>query len=184
VPPTPVATPSRTALVPSDAATADAAQAADATRRRSAVMCPERELPPVTDDVLVSLQRDGCYGRCPVYQLLVYRDGRVQFTGIAYVEQCEATARLDANTLAELASMFERMKFSALKAEYLHYDATDHSGATTTFQPARGRTRKTVQHYHGDSSAPKRLAEIEHEIDRIVGTAEWVHGDRNPLRDD
>ncbi len=37
-----------------------------------------------------------------------------------------------------------------------------------------GTRRKTIHHYHGDSSAPQALYTLEDAIDRGAGTAKWI----------
>jgi hypothetical protein len=187
IPPTPVAAPTAPApQPPSDASIADASvDAPPPAAKKKSSMCPKRDLPPITDDVFASMRRWGCYGRCPVYQVLVYRDGRVELTGIAYVKKCEASGRITANKMRELHRMFVRHKFAALKDKYVDHDATDHPGADISFMPHPDSTRKTVEHYHGDDDAPRKLLEIEDAIDDIAGTAEWIYGDdMNPLDDE
>jgi hypothetical protein len=136
--------------------------------------CPKKPLVPSRpDDVLVMLTRDTCYGPCPAYQVVVYRDGRVEYVGTQYVAQCEATDHLDGQRLRTLTRMFEDNKFLALKDAYTHEDWTDAPSAEVMYQPVPG-TLKRVAHYHGDSGAPPVLNDIEDGIDRIIGTARWT----------
>ncbi|MDL1971205.1 MAG: hypothetical protein LWW94_09640 [Candidatus Desulfofervidaceae bacterium] len=51
--------------------------------------------------------------------------------------------------------------------------ATDYSSCEVTIKYRNGWV-KSVEHYHGDMSAPKELERLENEIDRVVGTEEWV----------
>ncbi|HEX5062549.1 MAG TPA: DUF6438 domain-containing protein [Kofleriaceae bacterium] len=136
--------------------------------------CPHNDLVPSQSDALLAmLKRTSCYGPCPVYQVAVYLDGRVEYVGSRYVADCQGTAQLDAKQLAELTKMFEDKHFFALNGSYNDYDATDASSAEITFQPTPWR-KKRIEHYHGDMDAPPVLEEIENEFDRIVGTARWT----------
>jgi hypothetical protein len=37
-----------------------------------------------------------------------------------------------------------------------------------------GRKARLISNYHGCKAAPRRLAELENEVDRILGTDRWV----------
>jgi hypothetical protein len=123
------------------------------------------------DGVLATLRRHACYGRCPVYQVDVFRDGRVQYTGTQWVAKCAATASLTPFQLGALDYMLSDI--FALKDEYLDADWTDASTVDLSYSPEPGK-RKVVEHYHGDEGAPKGLSRLEDAFDMIVGTERWV----------
>ena len=148
---------------------------------RPEVECPERErqrpeIDAGSTEVLATLVRRPCYGRCPVYQVSVYRDGTIEYVGYSHVAVCDVSTRLDMAQVAALRLMFERNRFFSFKAEYLDADMTDASGAKLAYQPIPGMV-KTVDHDHGDMKAPSALLEIEDEFDRIVGTERWMPTD-------
>jgi len=125
----------------------------------------------------VSLERTACYGRCPIYKVTVLRDGTVLWEGERFVKTTgKASAKLPAAALAQLADAFRTAGFFALQDKYERYDITDHPSAIVTFDD--GKRKKTVHHYHGDTSAPKQLYELEDAIDRIAGTAKWIGRDQ------
>ena len=124
--------------------------------------------------VLATLRRHACYGPCPVYQVVVYRDGRVEYTGTQWVAKCAATATLNPVQLGELDVMLSDV--FGLKDAYLHEDSTDAPTVDVSYSPEPGK-RKLVQHYYGDVSAPAGLTESEESFDMIVGTNRWVRVD-------
>lgn len=136
--------------------------------------CPERSLETPNDaDVLATLRRHACYGKCPVYQVVVYRTGLVVYTGAEWVGHCDAINHLDDNQLGQLRGIFAASEFFALADKYLHESWTDDSTVDISYQPAAGR-RKLVEHYHGDANAPERLTALEEAFDRVVRTDRWV----------
>jgi hypothetical protein len=50
--------------------------------------------------------------------------------------------------------------------------ATDSSTARLYYTD--GRKARLISNYHGCKEAPRRLAELENEVDRILGTDRWV----------
>jgi hypothetical protein len=126
---------------------------------------------------MVTLERTACYGRCPIYKVTVLRDGTVLWEGERFVKTVgKATAKLPAAAQAQLADAFKAADFFALQDKYERYDITDHPSAIVSLDD--GKRRKTVRHYHGDSSAPKALYALEDSLDRIIGTSKWIGRER------
>jgi hypothetical protein len=139
--------------------------------------CPERIFARTDGvEVLATLRRHACYGQCPVYQAIVYRDGRVEYEGTSYVAQCLATAQLDLFTLGVLRGALDRSDLFSLHDTYLDADWTDASTVDISYQPTPGK-RKVIQDYHGDEDAPHVLRVAEAALDMIVGTDRWVRVD-------
>jgi hypothetical protein len=123
--------------------------------------------------VMLSLERTACFGRCPIYTVTVLRDGTVRWEGKQFVKVSgKATAKLSAATLAALADAFKRAGYFALADQYENHDMTD--GPTAIMSYADGAKKKTIRHYHGDSSAPQKLSQLESRIDELVGTVRWI----------
>ena len=123
--------------------------------------------------VLLTLERTACYGRCPIYKVTVLRDGTVQWEGERFVKTTgKASAKLSAATMTGLAKAFARAGFFALQDKYERYDVTDNPSAIVSFDD--GTHKKTIRHYHGDTSAPKALYELEDRIDQLANTARWI----------
>jgi hypothetical protein len=117
------------------------------------------------------MERLGCWGKCPSYRVVVHRDGLVEYAGWDNVAVSgRAVHRVPLETLLHVVERAEAAGFFA---------EPDHTA---------GGTRETVrlyidsqtgshalEHNHGDPSAPEWLGELEEEIDRSLGTGEWVH---------
>jgi Domain of unknown function (DUF6438) len=124
---------------------------------------PESDAP-----VVIVLQRDECFGDCPVYSLIIYRDGLVQYDGKEHVDVIgRRTDTIDAATLAYLERRLAEASFLALP-DYQHDDCTDQPAVTLSY---RGRT---LAHYHGDRAAPQALYDLENAIDAAVHVRRWV----------
>ena|ERR1700759_5287796 len=130
--------------------------------------------PPGRRDPLATLERTPCFGTCPVYQVTIFRDGTVEYVGERFVKiQGRATGQLGAAELAQLRRLFERNDYLQLRDSYERQDVTDQPSAYTSYSPVPGRT-KSVRHYLGDRSAPRRLYRVEEGIDQIVNIEQWI----------
>jgi hypothetical protein len=129
--------------------------------------------PPVSHEVMATLERTACYGWCPVYTLTIHRDGRVEYHGEEFVKQRgSAAAELTPGQIDELDRAFATAQYFSLGSDYTHEDATDASSAITSYRKD-GRDKK-IAHYHGDEHAPDALTTLENAIDSIVGTERWI----------
>jgi len=131
---------------------------------------------------MITLERTGCYGRCPSYTLTITADGAVIFHGRRFVKQ-EWTIIKSAITqdqLKQLMAEFDRVKFFSLEDDYMDNPRvcaenwTDNPSAFTSIS-IDGKS-KTVRHYHGcrGPKVPKEITELENKIDEIVNTAQWL----------
>jgi hypothetical protein len=127
-------------------------------------------------ELLGSIERTACFGWCPVYKLTVYRDGAVEYEGEEYVKtKGKATGTLAPDKFGELDRLFQSHDYFSLKDQYTAYEVTDNPSATTSY--SFGGHTKRIEHYMGDSHAPKALIEVEDGFDKIVGVEQWIGTD-------
>ncbi len=130
--------------------------------------------PPPPHTVLASIHREACYGRCPIYSLVIYRDGAAEYDGERFVKTVgHVTGHVTLDQVAALDKLFTSHGYLGLKDAYVSYDMTDSSSAETSYHPAEGKP-KTIAHYHGDTSAPAILDEIEDGFDQVVKSDQWI----------
>ncbi len=134
---------------------------------------PKMSLPVDLQSLVVTLERTPCYGDCPVYKLSMYGDGRIIYEGEKYVKVIGIiTASISEDQFKQLYAEFRKIDYFSLKDSYQHLDTTDMPGAITSLT-VDGQT-KTINHYHGDHSAPKSLTNLENRIDQIVSSNQWT----------
>jgi Domain of unknown function (DUF6438) len=131
-----------------------------------------------TEISAISLERTSCYGTCPSYKVIAYRDGRIQYEGKDYVTvKGRRISAISPSQFARLAKKAEEIGFFRLKAEYSSITNPDGSMSVVTDQPTyittvtRGPVTKKVENYYG---GPKRLYEFEQLIDEITDSAQWT----------
>jgi hypothetical protein len=124
--------------------------------------------------VVITIERQSCFGSCPVYSAKIYADGNVVYTGKNFVKEIgEKRFWISPRRILEIIDEFERIDYFSLKDKY---DA-DESGRSLTDLPTTttslchgGRTKRVVNYY----GAPKRLDELEERIDRLAGLYRFI----------
>jgi uncharacterized protein DUF6438 len=137
--------------------------------------------PQVSATPSVSLERQPCFGTCPVYTVTIDRSGAVRFEGRRFVADTGVSisaippARVD-SLLAELeaAGYFGFADRYAPGEPVCEHPATDLPTAITEVH-LRDRTKR-IEHYYGCSGAPAILDSLERRIDSVAGVGRWVGG--------
>jgi TonB family protein len=153
--------------------------------------------PEVTNpkSVIATMERLGCYGKCPVYKLKVYGDGLVEYEGEMYVSsKGHRRARIASAAVDQLLADFRRANFFSLDDEYMGLNKsteivvrvggcskkmTTTSIGTPTDLPSTlttltigEKTKKVLDYY----TAPASLRALETQIDQLTNSARWVRG--------
>lgn len=138
--------------------------------------------PADADPVAITLSRTVCFGFCPDYTVTITGEGQVRYVGRHFVNVVgERTATIPAGDVQRLLARFDEIGFERLRDDY-RGAMTDLP--TTTVVLERGGGRKVVADYGGVSAGmPVAVRELQAEIDRVAGTAQWVLRDGQPVRD-
>ncbi len=121
----------------------------------------------------VMIQRTACYGMCPIYKLVLYGTGKVEFEGFKFTKtEGLVSAEIPVDSARALIQRIEESGFFSWNNEYQRQDATDLPSVWVTVT-INGK-RKLIKHYKGDSTAPEELSHIEQYIDEITNSEQWV----------
>ena len=137
------------------------------------------------DDVIIRMERTGCFGTCPIYSLQLKGDGAVVYNGIANVYiRGELRTYVPRQQVADLLHDFNRIGFFRLPnnieaGQTLHLDGK-RVEVMKLQRDDLPNTRITLR--VGDSSksvvysqtAPEALVRIAERIDNLVNSARWV----------
>ncbi|MEO8606553.1 MAG: DUF6438 domain-containing protein [Chloroflexota bacterium] len=122
-----------------------------------------------TDTPLVTLQRNQCFGNCPVYDVALFADGTVVYAGIANVNNIGVyTFQADAAAITGITQRAQAFKYFDWQDSYEERIMTDQATVTTSI-----RTEdqfKRIVRYNGDPNAPVGLTWIEGSIDQLITT--------------
>lgn len=144
-------------------------------------------------ELSLKMERSGCYGRCPIYDLTIQPDGKVTFDGKGYTQtKGKAEDKLTEEQLNQLIAEIEKANFFSLDNAY-NYDSkncpelyTDSPVVNLTIK-LKG-IEKRINHYQGcnekdsvnqnknwtEKIFPQQLYKLENKIDEIVETKRWI----------
>lgn len=111
-------------------------------------------------DPLIQLTKKRCFGKCPVYDLYVYKDGLVKYNGIDHVKRRgKHEFTLSEDQLTEIKNVFEAAGFETLESQ--EKKVRDLPITQISFQ------HKKVQFIGND--IPKEVKKGIEFLERIVG---------------
>ena len=117
----------------------------------------------------IGLRRTECYGKCPVYKVVILANGSFLYIGEKHVQKLgKHTGKIRIWDLNKLFEFITEIGFMNLKDAYRNLE-TDHS-TTYTYIVLDGQ-KKEIKNY-GDSG-PAVLWALEELIDMLLSVAEW-----------
>ncbi len=99
----------------------------------------------------------------------LFEDGTVVYTQRewrATNETITETKQIGTSDFQQLIDAFEQADYFSLQDNYDQYDMSDQPSATTSI--TLEDKRKSIYHYHGDTSAPEALTELEQKIEEMI----------------
>lgn len=138
--------------------------------------------PTSMNNVEISLTRSVCFGFCPAYTVTISGEGQVHYEGRRFVNVVgERTATIPREDVAQLLRRFDDVGFNNLRDAY-RAEVSDLP--TYTVSLTRDGHTKTVVDFGGVSAGmPESIRDLQREIDRVAGTAQWVLRDGQPVRE-
>jgi hypothetical protein len=125
--------------------------------------------------VQFSLQRYGCYGKCPTYQLTITGDGAVSWNGEMNVAaKGKRTSHVSAETVQKLLQTFQKADFFSFQDNYMSA-ISDYP--TCKMSLTIGKTSKTIVDYDGTRvGMPQVITDLENALDAAAGAKKWIKG--------
>ncbi len=153
---------------------ATAAIVTEAIREQESVV---RHLPlprVAADKVHIALLRTACYGRCPIYQVDIYGDGRVVYDGRRFVNVLgKHTTRVGR---AEVAKLVERLRVADIWSMRAAYVGLITDAPTYYLTLEMGAETHLLQDYVGAMAGmPGVVSEFEDAIDEVAKSDQWLH---------
>ena len=129
-------------------------------------------------DLLISMEKRPCFGKCPVYKLTIDGNGDVFYEGeINVAVNGKRNTRINSEQIDALVTAIEKSNFFLLEDKY-RVPATDLPSIVLSIT-LNGHS-KSIWHYgtlecNGNlDGAPKELCELENKIEEIVNSDQWV----------
>lgn len=135
--------------------------------------CARKAEPVPQEELVIRLERTACFGKCPVYSLMIKGHGAVIYSGVDFVKMkgIQETT-ISAEAMDQLLQAFDDAEYFLLDDSYTGFGKSDMPSVYTSI--SIGDNTKSVKHYLGDNKAPKKLTELENKIDAIVNSAQWI----------
>jgi hypothetical protein len=129
--------------------------------------------PPDLANTVISLDRQICFGACPIYHVTVYGNGVLVWVGEdAVAVTGPRITVVSTDTVRRLLAAAEKADYFGMNDAYTDMGGSDQPSADIRVQ--HGDRHKTVRHYYGDPSAPARLHIFESQIDDLLDTDQWI----------
>ncbi len=118
---------------------------------------------------VLSIQHDACFGSCPVYNVAIFADGTVVYSGIANVTNMGVkTFKVEASSVEGVVQKAKALGYFDWQESYEKRVMTDQSTVTSSIR-SEDQSKQIVR-YNGDPNAPVGLVWIEESIDQLVTT--------------
>lgn len=115
----------------------------------------------------IALSRTGCFGTCPMYDLKIYANGKVEYNGRAYVDYIGAhEAQADQKELKALFNKIESYNWADYPEKY-PIDNVDFPQFKLTYS-----SNESTTEVKGNSRAAEELILLTKELDDLVKSLE------------
>jgi hypothetical protein len=135
---------------------------------------PARHVTPPTlrldSQLVITLERTGCYGPCPAYIVTLRSDGSVTFDGRYYTKvKGTETAHVDPAAVRQLAQKFIDADFYSLDDSY-HFAVTD-SPTYVLCLSIDGHSKKVIDYVGSSVGMPDSVTDLEEAVDSVANTS-------------
>lgn len=139
-------------------------------------------------ELYLKMQRTNCFGRCQVYNLEIYPDGKAIFEGIQFTKIIgKVRSNLSKEKMHQLTAEINKTEFFDLKDSYnIRHSCpviVNHN-PTIILSIKLNEKEKTISHYLGCRENykigepwkvfPQQLYDLENKIDEIVEIERWI----------
>lgn len=124
-------------------------------------------------DPVITLERQACFGTCPIYSVSIYPDGAVVYNGERFVDVMgEQTTQIDPEEVTLMLETIDALGYFTWDEAYDLMRVSDMPTVITS-ATLNGETHR-ISRYTGDHTAPIALVYLEHWIDLMTNTATWT----------
>lgn len=122
------------------------------------------------NDTLFYQNRGACFGTCPVFELVIYKDGRAILSGIRHVKHVGSyQAILAYEQYSPLIAAVQKIGFLDWEDSYDNDKVTDLPSIITAVN-LNGKRKQVLARY----KAPESLIFLNEEVDRLIDQVNWI----------
>lgn len=131
---------------------------------KSQAKLPQKQV----NEAVIEMSKTKCYGKCPVFSIVISSDGNAVYTGEMNVSKVgKFTKHFTAEEMQKLFSAFESADFGSFKDEY-----PDKSKDMSVISISYTKESK-IKKVKGTYRAPKTLKSLVRQIDIIAESEGW-----------
>ncbi len=124
--------------------------------------------------VVITLQRMGCYGRCPSYVVMVSTESIVFDGGSFVAAPGKHTGGVDPNAVRDLAKKFVAADFYSMDSSY-EASVTDNPAYIVSIE-IDGHKKEVVDYVGSWVGMPEVITDLEDDVDALAQTQRWIKG--------
>lgn len=122
-----------------------------------------------TEGVVASIDRGPCFGKCPIYTMQVYKDGKVVYTGERFTTKLGTyEKKLDDKEFKALIKLFASADFFNFQEEYAS-EIPDLAHVSIYY--SNGKESKKVG---GKENRPPSLMQLQYALEKIAESPDWT----------
>ena len=123
-----------------------------------------------SNDTLFYQHRGACFGTCPVFDFVIYKDGRALLNGIRHVKHVGSyQAMLAHEQYAPLMETIQKIGFLDWDDRYDNDKVTD-LPSIITFVDLNGNRKQVLARY----KAPESLNLLNEKVDQLIDQVNWT----------
>ncbi len=122
-----------------------------------------------SEEEVISMKKGGCYGTCPIYDVIVYSDRSVKYRGKKFVDKNGIYAKvLSKENYKNLVSSFDEANFHEFQ-DFYESNIADLPEITLSY--TKKKVKKTIK---GKRERPEALHKLEFLLEQIVEGEGWT----------
>ncbi len=122
------------------------------------------------DSLFASINKEACFGKCPVYSMKIYNSGNVRYHGKNFVEKEGSFSMvLEKDQMRSFVEKAKEIKYMEMDDTYDNRNITDLPSIKSSI--VIDKTRKSIKRRFG---YPKEILEFEKLFDDLLTSEKWV----------
>jgi hypothetical protein len=119
--------------------------------------------------VVAAIEKGSCFGKCPVYKMEIFRDGKVVYEGKRHTKKLGVYSKTI--TQKELAAISKEFKAAGFDTLPNSYESLVADLPSTMLYFGNGAKGKTVI---GKENRPQKVLKIQYALERIADSDGWL----------
>lgn len=122
------------------------------------------------DSLFASINKEACFGKCPVYSMKIYNNGSVLYYGKNFVEkEGSYSMQIDKKQLLSFVEKAKEINYMEMDDSYDNKNVTDLPSIKSSI--VIDKTRKSIKRRFG---YPREILEFEQLFDDLLSSDKWV----------